>query len=130
MSLRISSILALFAFVVGVLSGCSDGPAKAAPVEPAKAKKALETALNAWKAGKKMESLAKDEPPIVVSDFDWRLDKKLAGFQVQGYGQAQDANLRIAVKLSLQEAEGETVDKTVIYIVGTDRTLTVFRAME
>jgi hypothetical protein len=130
MSLPTLKFTALFALVLVFLAGCSDGPGKAGPVDPAKAKKTLETTLNAWKAGKKIEALAQEEPPIVAQDFDWMAGKKLASFQVQGDGAAQDANLRIPVKLSLQEGDGETVDKTVIYIVGTDIKLTVFRALE
>lgn len=125
--------LFLFGFV-GVVSigsmGCSDGPARAAPVDPAKAKTALLTALDAWKAGKSIDSLAKEEPSIIAQDFDWMARKKLAKYQVQGDGKAQDANLRVPVKLTILDGDGEPQEKTVIYIVGTDIKLTVFRALE
>ena len=130
LSLRFFSLLGLVAGVLIGSIGCSDGPARAAPVDPAKAKAALITALDAWKAGKPIDSLAKENPPIVAQDFDWMVNKKLAKYQVQGDGKAQDANLRVPVKLTILNGDGEPQDKSVVYIVGTDITLTVFRALE
>lgn len=113
------------AVVIAAIGGCGDKPV-AAPVNPEKARAALRTTLDAWKAGRTIESLAKDDPPIVAQDFDWMAGVKLDNYEVQGDGTPQDANLRIPVKLSLK-GKGQ---KTVTYIVGTDIKLTVFRSME
>jgi hypothetical protein len=45
-------------------------------------------------------------------------------------GKAEDANLRVKVQLAARPAEGTAAGKTVTYVVGTDPTLTVFRATE
>lgn len=111
--------------LVLLAAGCADRPA-AAPVVPDKARAALKAALDAWKAGRPIESLAADTPPVVAQDFDWMAGAKLDAYELVGDGTPLDANLRVAVRLTLK---GKGV-KTVHYIVGTDKTLTVFRAME
>lgn len=112
------------------LAGCTVGPPKAAPVEPEKARTALKTTLDAWKAGRAIDSLAGETPPIVAQDLDWMAGAKLTDYQVVDDGLAQDANLKIRVKLTVRDPQGKTAAKTVTYIVGTDPKVTVFRAME
>ena len=113
-----------------LLAGCSVGPKLAAPVEPDKARAALRTALDAWKAGKPIGSLAEASPPIVAQDFDWLAGAKLDDYAVLDEGKAEDANLRVRVQLTVRPAQGAPAKKTVSYVVGTDPKLTVFRAME
>jgi hypothetical protein len=114
---------------VVLLAGCSVGPKLAAPVEPDKARAALRTALDAWKAGKPIGSLAEASPPIVAQDFDWLAGAKLEDYAVLD-DKESDANLRVRVQLSVRPAQGGVAKKTVVYVVGTDPTLTVFRALE
>lgn len=110
-----------------ITGGCSTDPPKVAAVKPEEARAALKTTLNAWKAGKPIDSLGSANPPIVAQDVDWMQGKKLTAFEVVGDGTPQDANLRCEVKLTL---EGAKSDKKVFYIVGTSPRLTVFRAFE
>lgn len=118
-------VIALAAFVVG----CGDKPV-AAPVEPEKARQALRTALGAWKGGQTIDSLAQATPPIIAQDFDWMAGAKLTEYQLLDDGQAEDANLRVKVKLSIRDKQGQAVTKTVVYVVGTDPKLTVFRGLD
>jgi hypothetical protein len=117
-------LLGLF-IAVASIGGCGDKPV-AAPVNPEKAREVLRSTLDAWKAGRTIESLAKDDPPIIAQDFDWMAGVKLDHYEVLGDGTPQDANLRISAKLSLK-GKGQ---KTVTYIVGTDIKLTVFRSLD
>lgn len=119
----------LAALAVVLLAGCSVGPKLAAPVEPDKARAALRTALDAWKAGKPIDSLAEANPPIVAQDVDWLAGAKLEDYAVLDDKEA-DANLRVRVQLTVRPAQGAPAKKTVTYVVGTDPKLTVFRAME
>jgi hypothetical protein len=112
------------------LAGCSTGPKVAAPVEPDRARAALRTALDAWKAGRPIGSLADASPPIVAQDFDWMAGARLDDYAVLDDGKAEDANLRVKVQLAVRPAKGAAARKTVTYVVGTDPALTVFRAME
>jgi len=123
-------LTAFLAALLAACAGCSPGPRTAAPVEPEKARAALRTALDAWKAGRPIESLAGESPPIVAQDFDWMAGGRLVEYQVLGDGTAEDANLRVRVELTVRNPHGRTSTKTVAYIVGTDPKLTVFRAME
>lgn len=120
-----------FALITGLVAaaGCGGGPV-AAPVEPDKARTALRTTLDAWKAGQKPDTLAQARPPIVAQDMDWLAGATLTDYQLLDDGKAEDANLRARVKLSLKSDRGKTMTKTAVYVVGTDPTLTVFRAME
>ena len=98
--------------------------------DEASLRRTLRTALDAWKAGRPIESLAGDTPPIVVQDFDWMAGAALVEYQVLGDGAPEDANLRVRVQLTVRDRQDRTTTKTVTYIVGTDPKLTVFRAME
>jgi hypothetical protein len=127
----VSSKRLLPALALLVLAGCAPGPKTAAPVEPEKARAALKTTLDAWKAGRPIDALRQDAPPIVAQDFDWMAGAELAEYKVLGDGDPEDANLRVKVHLTLRPAQGAaTATKTVTYVVGTDPRLTVFRAME
>lgn len=111
------------------VASCSVGPKTAAPVEPEKARAALRTTLDAWKAGKPIASLTEASPPIVAQDFDWLAGSKLEDYTVID-DKESDANLRVRVQLSVRSAQGTAAKKTVTYVVGTDPSLTVFRAPE
>ncbi len=125
MSSRLLAAAALLAAI-----GCGRGPGRAAPVEPEKARAALAAALDAWKAGRPIDSLRQESPPIVAQDFDWMAGAKLVSYELVGDGKPEDANLRIQVRLTVQGAQGKAAPKTVTYVVGTDPALTVFRALE
>lgn len=123
-------IMGLVMLGCGAFAGCSGGPQKAASVEPEQARAALKTALDAWQAGQKIESLAALTPEIIAQDFDWMQGKKLVSYKINDGGSAQDANMRIDVELTLGADGGASETKRVAYIVGTDPKLTVFRSFD
>lgn len=110
-----------------VLAGCQSGPYESAPVDAGKARATLTKALDSWKAGESVDSLQAASPAIVVQDFDWSAGKKLVGYEVLGPGKAVDANLLAQVRVTLEDHQGKTTEKTVHYVVGTAPVLTVFR---
>ncbi len=116
--------------LLATILGCTQGPQKAAPVDPALAMTSLRTTLDAWKAGKKIDSMSEQTPPIVAQDFDWMAGATLLEYEIKGEGRAEDANLRVDCQLKIRDAQGQTTSKTVAYIVGTDPKITVFRALE
>jgi hypothetical protein len=121
--------VALFAVcvVAGPIIGCSNEGRRAPAVNAAKAREALQAALESWKKGESVEALKSASPPIVIQDFDWMGGKKLVKYEVAGDGKDDDANLRIPVKLTLRASDGQEIEKLVSYVVGTSPTLTVFR---
>jgi hypothetical protein len=108
------------------LAGCS-GKGGASPVEPAKAREALATALEAWKKGEAIGSLQAGSPSITAQDFDWMAGAKLVAYEVDGEGKENDLNLRVPVKLTLKSLQGKEVKKAVTYVIGTSPVVTVFR---
>lgn len=97
------------------------------PVNPVKARELLQTALEAWKAGKKPEDLAQGASSTTVQDFDWMQGKKLTDYQINPQDAETGANLTCQVTLHLQDAEGNSEEKTVYYVVGTSPGYSVFR---
>lgn len=130
----IGSTRTAIVYVGGILltlsMGCSPDHPRAAPVEPEKARAALRTTLDAWKAGQSPDSLAQATPPIIAQDIDWLSGYRLTAYTVLGEGTPMDANLHIQAQLTLRFPQGGVTTKTVTYVVGTDPKVTVFRAME
>jgi len=112
------------------LSGCT-GSSGAHVVDETRAREALKTALDQWKAGGTVKSLESSATPMTIQDFDWMAGTKLIDYQIVDDGKAYDANLRIRVKLSLNHssarAAGRPTEKTVWYVVSTSPAVTVFR---
>lgn len=119
------------ALAVACLSACGCGQSRqtADPVEPDRARRTLHAALDAWKEGRKIESLREQQPEIVAQDMDWKAGARLVSYEILGSGEKVDANLHCDVKLTLRDARGRQVEKQVRYIVGTSPVLTVFRQM-
>ncbi|MFM8282446.1 MAG: hypothetical protein ACKOCW_02715 [Planctomycetaceae bacterium] len=110
-----------------VVAGCTRMPQVAPPVEPDRARRLLETSLSAWRDGTAITAVTDAGEPVVIQDFDWMQNRKLAAFEVVGEGLVQDANLRVEVMLSFADTSGP---KKVAYIVGTAPKPTVFRSFE
>lgn len=127
-ALRHSILLFFVAVLLTVLAGCSE-TSQPDVVRPELAKETLVKALDAWKAGSKIDSLQAQSPSIVVQDRDWTAGKKLQGYSLNGEGRSVGANLSIEVELTLADASGKVATSKVWYLVGTDPALTVFRDM-
>jgi hypothetical protein len=110
-------------------AGCSPGPQRAAAVDPAAARTALQSALDAWKAGQKPADLKAASPAITVQDLDWESGSRLVSYEVKSEGTHDDANLRIPVSLTLSGPSGGEQKKDVTYVVGTSPAITVFREL-
>jgi hypothetical protein len=117
-----------------LISGCSSS-SSAHAVNGPQARDALKIALDEWKKGESSKSLASAATPMVVQDFEWDSGAKLIDYEIIDDGKAEDANLRIQVKLTTSggagqgKAQGKTAEKKVWYLVGTSPKLTVFRDM-
>jgi hypothetical protein len=130
--------IGVLAACLGVLaaalcSGCS-GSSRAHAVDPPRAREALHSALERWKAGAEPRSLQSSSTPMTVQDLDWQAGAKLVDYQLVDDGKPYDANLRVQVKLVLSDAgrgkgAGGTVEKKVWYLVTTSPSVTVFRDM-
>jgi hypothetical protein len=110
------------------LSGCGQN---AAPVvaDQGRAREILDTTLASWKKGDTVEALKKASPSVLVEDPKWKRGDKLSRFEVEGDGKPSGAERAFTVTLWLADASGKEVREQVVYKVGTDPIVTVFRSM-
>jgi hypothetical protein len=107
---------------VSLTAGCGETGA-ALPLDQELARKSLEKAMEAWKAGKTPADL---QPEITIGDPAWNSGRKLASFEILRDKETSDgSNLHIRVKRSFADG-GATSESEVIYIVGTSPLITIF----
>ncbi len=100
------------------LVGCGGGALPAAS-EPDQAKQVLTAALDAWKRGEPVASLASAKPPVRVLDREWGDGFVLNRYDLKGEPQRMGLNIQQAVALDLKSPKGKTIKKTVFYTVTT-----------
>ena len=109
-----------------ITAGCSSGPVHA-PVDGAKARDTLRTALESWKRGERVDALQSADPPIYVIDQEWQEGSKLVDFRIAGDGDEMDAHLYCPVQLTVRSPTGKESKRDVTYIISTAPKLTVSR---
>jgi hypothetical protein len=107
--------------------GCTASPP--GPADAQRARDTLRLALDTWKQGEAPNSLKGKRPAVYVNDHEWTAGVRLVGYEVVG-DEARGANLRCRVRLSLQDKQGQLVQKDALYGVGTNPALTVIRSDE
>jgi hypothetical protein len=107
-------------------AGCGYGGA-AQPADRDQAHKALQTALDAWKAGEKPEALENLTTPIHVKDADWRGGFLLVGYRADQDGKLVGFDMNYPVVLDLKNPKGTPVKKTAVYSISTRPGLRVTR---
>jgi hypothetical protein len=120
---RLAALLALIA-----VAGC-EGTAAPVVADEEKARKTLETAMTAWQQGETVDGMKKASPSIVVADPKWERGDKLSKFEVSGGGKPSGAERAFTVTLWLVDSKGKDAREQVVYKVGTDPILTVFRSL-
>jgi hypothetical protein len=103
--------------------GCSGG---GVPTTEEAARGALTAALDAWKAGRKVEDMRQQTPEVVVGDADWKMGQRLVGYQI-GTGKFDGKSLRVPVTLTIAQPPRGNRQVVVNYIVGTQPVVTLFR---
>lgn len=116
------------ALLLLALSGCSGNAAPVA-ADPASARKLLESTLASWKNGETAEALKSARPSVLVDDPKWKRGEKLVRYEVEGEGKPSGAERAFTVSLWFNDAKGKEVREQVVYKVGTDPILTVFRSL-
>jgi hypothetical protein len=111
-----------------ISAGCSSGPVHA-PVDAAKARETLGTALESWKKGDRVDALQSADPPIYVIDVEWQEGSKLVDYNIAGDGDEKDAHLFCPVNLTVRDTAGKVNKRNVTYIISTAPKLTVSRKL-
>lgn len=104
------------------LAGCSSKSA-----DPATAKDCLVQTLDSWKAGESPNQLKSRSPSITVGDPDWESGSKLLTYEIMGEETSDGRNMHLQAHLTLQSPQGEAVQQTVSFVVGTHPVITIFR---
>lgn len=120
----------VFASSLLLLSAACSAGVQPAVVNTELARQTLHNVLASWKQGESPDQWRKRDPEVVVQDMDWMGGAKLLSYELIGAGEARDANLHCQVKLTLKKANGESVNRTVTYVVGTDPVCTVMRGLD
>ena len=123
---RVRFALVVFA-VAGLFgSGCSFS-GRNTPVDAAKARDALRTALDSWKRGDPADALQKSSPPIYVIDTEWQAGVVLKEYEIRGDGQEMDAQLFCPVLIRVKAPDGKESTRELTYIISTSPNVTVAR---
>jgi hypothetical protein len=89
------------------------------------ARRALTTALDAWKSGKTPDQIGASKPAINVQDTQWSAGKKLTAYEFVGPATGEDQNRRYTVRLTV---EGTSTPQETTYVVSGKDPLWVFSA--
>lgn len=117
----------LVAIIVTGLVSCSGRGHRPPPLDKSLAQKALATALDAWKEGKRPESLRAHDPPIVVGDPDWEQGWTLLDYRPGAVSWDDGSNQYSEVVLTITKGREATVRRTATYVISTRPAITVIR---
>jgi hypothetical protein len=124
----IHSLIFFLVICACAVLGCSSRP-RNAPVNADKAREALQTALESWKRGDKIDALQNASPAIYVIDPQWEAGAVLKDFRIVGEGKEQAALLTCPVVLTIRNQMGQETQKEVNFMISTAPHLTVARKL-
>lgn len=114
----------LLTFLFLGVVGC--GQPLPSTADPARARTALQSALDAWQKGEPEQSLQALLPPIHFNDPEWRGGKKLVKYQIESE-QTAGQSWRCDVLLTVQAGEGKATPRRASYCIDTDPILVIVR---
>jgi hypothetical protein len=106
--------------------GCGVGQ-DGRPADQAQAQQALSAVLDAWKRGERPDTLARQSPPIRVSDLDWSGGLRLERYKADQAGRLVGFDMNYPVVLELKSPRGKPLTKKAVYTVSTQPELLVLR---
>jgi hypothetical protein len=112
---------ALFLITLAALAGCGGGSAPLPSTD--QARQALQTSLDAWKAGKPASSMAGEKPSIEIVDFEWKAGKVLSDYSLGQDSPGQGVQT-LSASLTIK---GESSPKEVKYMVLGLEPMRIFR---
>src|SRR5262245_24786460 len=107
----------MFLLAALAVVGCRQSVPPAA--DPARAKAALQTALDAWKNGETTESLRARKPAIYFNEPSCTSDNRLVDYAIESE-ERNGFNWRCVVMLTVQSGGGQPKQRKVKYLIDTD----------
>lgn len=117
----------LATIILAGLAGCSGRGHRPPPLDKPLAQKVLATALDAWKEGKRPESLRAHDPPIVVGDPDWEQGWTLLDHRPGAVSWDDGSNQYSEVVLTIKKGSEAAVQRKATYVISTRPAITVIR---
>ncbi|AMV36274.1 hypothetical protein [Planctomyces sp. SH-PL62] len=114
---------ALLVLAAWPTAGC--GPAGAE--DPADARRLLQSALDAWKAGRTIDQAAA-ESGVVLSEPRWESGFRLVGHEIRPDAHAAGFDLACTAELSLEAPKGKRTREVATYTISTHPARTVIRS--
>jgi hypothetical protein len=114
----------LVACIVALALGC--GKTIDEPVNPDKAGEALQSALDAWKAGEKPADLQARKPAVYLNEPEFAAGKELVSSQI-GKVELSGRQGRCKVKLSLRDKSGKVTEREIGYLIDTTPAVVITR---
>jgi hypothetical protein len=121
------SLQVIAALVLVGLAGCGS---RGRPADASVARSTVQRALEAWQQGTSLADFQKSSPQVTVVEPLWKKGARLVKFDIDGEGVPTGFDLRVVVKLSLQDSGGQKFQQVAIYHVSTAPSLVVVRAEE
>jgi hypothetical protein len=119
---------ALVLFATALFTALPLGCGGSTPADPDLARATLATALDAWRDGRTIDEVTNGSPPITVADPEWKAGFKLSRYEVADTTRASGFDLRMPVRLWLQDPKGKAIEQKVKYTVSVKPARTVIRA--
>ncbi len=121
----LAAILAIGGWLV-LSAGCVGQPAVAVS-DPEAAVKLVDESFQAWKAGRSLDELRQQVPPVYVAEDLWRQGFLLTDYSIDGGGETFGTNVRVRVTVKGSGPRGESVSRRMNYLVTTTPALTIAR---
>lgn len=116
----------LAALVLLLALGC--GRSLPPPADGGRARDALRTALDAWKAGQKPDALRGRSPPIYFTDLRWGAGRRLLDYRLDDAAEPHGQSVRCSAVLTVEDDQGKTVDRKAAYLVDTGSSVVIVPA--
>lgn len=132
MNTQVDNKRAALCGVVAMLLTTCLGCERTYKLDSVTAKSSLETFLKNWSDGKPISSLKSESPEIVGGDEDWQSGVRLAKYEIvetQGDGINLICKVILTTRRLATDEGAQPIEETkyVVYTVGTDPVITVFR---
>jgi hypothetical protein len=119
--------LFLTALLPPLAFGCKKGGHKFSQEDLDRARRALETSLDAWKKGERPEKLRSLPEPIEFAE-EWPRDGlRLLDYQITGTEHTDAEVMRFSVKLTVQDRRGRREERQATYAVALKSPIAVGR---
>jgi hypothetical protein len=123
---KLRASVSLLALAIILQLGCGQ---TAQQSDPDRARETLRQALDAWQNGETQETLQK-QSSITAVEPSWQAGHRLLEYEILGDGHSSGFDWQCKVRLSLQDAGGQSSQMKALYSISTAPARVIVRAEE